>query len=380
MAFATRVAIEDLRDPTAVRFTPADGESSSPRRTAKILVFDSFERRRPDGLRRPPQTGLRQRRPRPARAGARPRLPGPALRLRALHLRPRARRRSRPPGSIPAGARRPSYEGDPCPKPASADVDACPVSGRLVRLTDDLRHQRSRRRKVAGRRLVPAGLLALDRATSAFGPEGALFASGGEGASFISSDYGQFGWPHENQCDDPPGGESLEPPSAEGGSLRSQDAAHPSTRWRPSGPDRPRRHADPDRSRHRRRLAGQPDGDEPGPRTSAGSSPSASAIPSASRSTRAANEVYVDNVGNGTDEEIDRVPLRRRSAYNSGWPCYRRDRTEPRLLRLRARASAKGSTTNRGPPPEPFFYYSHASGVTPGRPLPDRQRLGDHRH
>ena len=44
-----------------------------------------------------------------------------------------------------------------------------------------------------------------------FGPDGALYASGGEGASFNDVDRGQFGG---NPCDDPP---------LEGGMLRSQD-------------------------------------------------------------------------------------------------------------------------------------------------------------
>ncbi len=52
----------------------------------------------------------------------------------------------------------------------------------------------------------------------AFGTDGALYASGGEGASFEFADYGQEG----NQCGDPPGG-VMTPPTAEGGALRSQD-------------------------------------------------------------------------------------------------------------------------------------------------------------
>ncbi len=57
-----------------------------------------------------------------------------------------------------------------------------------------------------------------------FGPEGALYASGGDGASFSSADYGQFG-DEPNPCGDPPSpaGTALTPPTAEGGSLRSQN-------------------------------------------------------------------------------------------------------------------------------------------------------------
>ena len=57
-----------------------------------------------------------------------------------------------------------------------------------------------------------------------FGRDGALYASGGDGASFNFADWGQDGSPL-NPCGDPPGGvgATLTPPTAEGGALRSQD-------------------------------------------------------------------------------------------------------------------------------------------------------------
>jgi glucose/arabinose dehydrogenase len=59
----------------------------------------------------------------------------------------------------------------------------------------------------------------------AFGSDGALYVSGGEGASVSFADYGQAGNPVINPCGDPPGGEGgvQTPPTAEGGALRSQD-------------------------------------------------------------------------------------------------------------------------------------------------------------
>src|SRR6266545_1421256 len=54
-----------------------------------------------------------------------------------------------------------------------------------------------------------------------FGADGALYVSGGDGASFNITDYGQTGTP-VNPCGDPPGG-AMSPPTAEGGALRSQD-------------------------------------------------------------------------------------------------------------------------------------------------------------
>ena len=58
----------------------------------------------------------------------------------------------------------------------------------------------------------------------AFGADGALYVSGGDGASFNFVDYGQDGAP-VNPCGDPPGGVggTMTPPTAEGGALRSQD-------------------------------------------------------------------------------------------------------------------------------------------------------------
>jgi len=49
--------------------------------------------------------------------------------------------------------------------------------------------------------------------TLAFGPEGALYVGGGDGASYNDVDYGQFG----NPCADP---------NKEGGALRAQDIVH----------------------------------------------------------------------------------------------------------------------------------------------------------
>jgi hypothetical protein len=58
-----------------------------------------------------------------------------------------------------------------------------------------------------------------------FGADGALYVAGGDGASFSATDYGQLGNPI-NPCADPPGG-AMNPPTAEGGALHSQDVRTP---------------------------------------------------------------------------------------------------------------------------------------------------------
>ncbi|MGH3101417.1 MAG: PQQ-dependent sugar dehydrogenase, partial [Thermoleophilia bacterium] len=111
---------------------------------------------------------------------------------------------------------------DGCPTPPGATADGCVVSGRLSRLT------------ASGNAMVGTEQVLIEDWCQQypshsiggldFGPDGALYVSGGDGASFNFVDYGQDGSP-VNPCGDPPGGVGalLTPPTAEGGALRSQD-------------------------------------------------------------------------------------------------------------------------------------------------------------
>jgi glucose/arabinose dehydrogenase/PKD repeat protein len=116
----------------------------------------------------------------------------------------------------------PSTDSDPCPTPPGPTSDGCLVSGRLSRL-------QANGNVMTGNEQVliedwcqqyPSHSIG----TVEFGPDGALYASGGDGASFGFVDYGQDGAP-VNPCGDPPGGPgtALTPPTAQGGALRSQD-------------------------------------------------------------------------------------------------------------------------------------------------------------
>jgi glucose/arabinose dehydrogenase len=116
----------------------------------------------------------------------------------------------------------PGADNDPCPTPPGPTGDGCVVSGRLSRL------------QASGNVMTGQEEVFINdwcqqypsHSTGAveFGPDGALYASGGDGASFNFVDYGQDGAP-VNPCGDPPGGvgAALAPPTAEGGALRSQD-------------------------------------------------------------------------------------------------------------------------------------------------------------
>ena len=123
-----------------------------------------------------------------------------------------------------------------------------------------------------------------------FGPEGNLYVSGGEGANFDTVDWGQFGTPDSTPVATRPAAwaERWTPPDG-----RRRVPASPG-RPHSRGPDRPRRVDPQDRPRNRR--SGSPatrSTKTPKPmKTPVGSSATASATPSGSRSGPGPNEVW----------------------------------------------------------------------------------------
>ena len=245
----------------------------------------------------------------------------------------------------------PGTSGDSCPKPGDAAVDACPVSGRLVRLTAVGDQAGAELPLVEGwcQQFSSHSVGDLE-----FGPEGALYASGGDGASFTGPDIGQFGWPQLNQCGDPPGavGQPLTAPTAEGGALRAQ---------RRDDLDGSVIRIDPETGEG---VAGNP------------------LFASANANTRRlvakgfrnpfrfaidpeTDEVYVDNVGWGSYEEMDRVDLASPQLFNSGWPCYEGPGPNPsyRGLGLNLCKALYGS---HGAATAPFYSYDHQGPAVPG--------------
>ena len=244
-AFRDKVVFTGLKQPTAIAFSP-DGRVFVAEKSGTDQGLREPDGHDPDDLRRPAHQGLQLLGSRPARAGPAPELSRDPLRLRPLHVR-RADRRNGP-ALGPGRRRRPTPARLPRERPATA----ASVSGRLSRL------------QASGNVMTgPEQVLIEDWfqqypshsiGSIVFGPDGALYATGGDGASFNFADYGQDGNPLNPGGDPPVGvGGVQTPPTAEGGALRSQDL-----RTRPAHPVDTRRNADPHRSGHRRRPAGQP--------------------------------------------------------------------------------------------------------------------------
>jgi glucose/arabinose dehydrogenase len=209
----------------------------------------------------------------------------------------------------------PGVDGDPCPDPPGATDDGCVVTGRLARLT------------ITGNVATAQTNLITDWCQQypshsvgdlVFSPDGKLYVSGGDGASFDFADYGQDGDP-VNPCGDPPGntpGSVLTPPTAEGGALRAQDARTTSD---PTGLNGSIDRIDPDTGAG---LPGNP----------FGSSSDANQKRIVAFGLRnpfrmtirpGTNELWVGDVGWGSFEEIDRLAAPTDStADNFGWPCY----------------------------------------------------------
>ncbi|HEX6688190.1 MAG TPA: PQQ-dependent sugar dehydrogenase [Solirubrobacterales bacterium] len=257
----------------------------------------------------------------------------------------------------------PNTSGDPCPKPGDADVDACPVSGRLVRLTAEGNHAQPSSAAPAEKVLLEDWCQQFSSHSIGdlqFGPEGALYASGGDGASFNNADYGQFGWPQKNMCADPPVGigESMPEHTAEGGALRSQDLRTPVD---PTTLDGTVVRVDPETGAA-----------WPGNPMSASSDPNSRRIvaygfrnPFRFTIDPARDEIYVGNVGWDTYEEIDRVPaVGALPLFDSGWPCYEGPGPNPIYAGLELDL-CKSLYAEPDATTLPLFYYRHGENVVP---------------
>jgi glucose/arabinose dehydrogenase/PKD repeat protein len=252
---------------------------------------------------------------------------------------------------------------DGCPTPPGPTDDGCVVAGRVSRL------QASGDVAAGSEQILVEGWCQQYPSHSigslAFGADGALYVSGGDGASFNFVDYGQDGAP-VNPCGDPPGGVggSMSPPAAEGGALRSQDVR---TMSDPAGLNGAILRVDPTTG------AGLPDN----PMASS-SDPNARRIvgyglrnPFRITTRPGTNEVWIGDVGWNDWEEIDRlVSPAAAPVDNFGWPCYEGDGRQAAYdaadLSICENLFAAGSSAVVAP----YFRYHHNELVVPNDVCP----------
>jgi glucose/arabinose dehydrogenase/plastocyanin len=252
----------------------------------------------------------------------------------------------------------PGVLSDPCPTPPGPMTDGCVASARLSRLT------------VSGDTMTAEHVMIEDWCgqspshtigTVTFGPDGALYVGAGDGAK--PTDWGQFGSPL-NPCGDPPGGVGavLSPPTAEGGSFRSQDLRTPGDPVTLDGsiirvdpitgaamPDNPLA-SDPDPNARRIIAYGMRN-------------------PYRFTFRPGTNEIYVGDVGENRVEEINRIANTRDSVVeNFGWPCYegspRHGPFDHRNFNICEQMYGQPIAQ------APFFEYGHTLGVYAGDPCP----------
>ena len=257
----------------------------------------------------------------------------------------------------------PGATTDTCPNPPGDTIDGCAVSARLSRL------------QASGNVMTgPEQVLIEDWfqqypshsiGSLVFGNDGALYVSGGDGAAFYFTDYGQKGIPLNPGGDPPvPVGGVQTPPTAEGGALRSQDLR---TSGDPAGLDGTILRVDPATGAA---MAGNP----------LAANPNANARRIIAYGLRnpfrlavrpGTQEIWIADVGYNTWEEINRIPSASDVLVeNFGWPCYEGvpKQSAYDAANLNLCESLYATPTAVTPP---YFSYHHLEDVVPGEPCPN---------
>jgi glucose/arabinose dehydrogenase len=361
--FQDSIEIGNLEQPTSFRFA-ADGRVFVAERSGRILVFDSIDDPAPEvfaDLRTDVydsgDRGLLGMALDPKFTAGRPY-------VYALYTYDHILGDSNPPPKWG----KPNTTGDPCPDLNGGD--ACLVSGRLVRLKAIGSQAEEASGKPVQLTLAEGWCQQFSSHSIGdlqFGPEGALYASGGDGASFSSADYGQLG-DSPNPCGDPPepAGTALSPPTAEGGSLRAQNNEVLNGKII---------RVDPDTGQ------GWPGNPLLGNEASSGSAAENEGriIAKGFRNPfrfdfdPVHGELYTDNVGSSEIEELDRFALPAASPFNSGWPCYEGPERQFQFKGLGlnvCEALYEAEDDGDEPTTPPFFHYSHGQSVIPDDECP----------
>jgi glucose/arabinose dehydrogenase len=264
----------------------------------------------------------------------------------------------------------PGVSGDPgCPSQNSSG--SCLVGGRLVRLTEaplSPNHALEEGGRPKEEELLQGWCQQFSSHSIGelrFGPEGALYVSGGDGAAYESiPDYGQLGTP-PNPCGDAPTVKGVAPSEAQrheaqGGSLRAQNL----------------------KVLNGAILRIDPDTGAPYPGNPLLGNGNGNAERTVAKGFRnpfrftfdpETGEIYADNVGSSEIEEIDHFQAPPSALYNSGWPCYEGFQRQFQFKALGLDAcNALYQAEEDGDPQtsEPFFAYSHKSNVVPGDECP----------
>jgi PKD repeat protein len=217
-------------------------------------------------------------------------------------------------GTVPKWGKGTAY--DDCAAPANENdttVTGCIVQDRVTRLTASL--QSGSWRMTAEKELLVGGCYQFSSHASgdvAFGPDGKLYASSGEGASFNTLDSGQYA----NACGDP---------ADEGGSLRSQDYR---TTGDPLGVDGSVFRMDPDT------------GVVPTQQNASSwlvaygqRNPWRLTFRTKADGTGLSNQLWSVDVGASKAEEVNRISdvTAVTTPVNRGWPCYEGDFQESKV-------------------------------------------------
>jgi glucose/arabinose dehydrogenase len=260
----------------------------------------------------------------------------------------------------------PGTSGDPdCP--TQNNTHSCLVSGRLVRLVENPLnpdHAVEEGGRPKEKELLQGWCQQFNSHSIGelqFGPEEALYVSGGDGASYESiPDYGQLGTP-PNPCGDPPTPAGVAPTGeqrqdAQGGALRSQNMKLLNGAILRVDPET----GDP--------LPGNPlkgNGNENTERTIA----KGFRNPFRFVVNPLTDEIYSGNVGSSQIEEIDRFRAPPSSLFNSGWPCYEGIQRQFQFAELVKQFGLKVCAAMYAAEPAsfspPLFSYSHEQTVVP---------------